>query len=182
MLLSTQKITWSAIFIALGVLLPILFHTLGIGSVFLPMFWPVALCAYFLDTPYAVAVGAITPIISTLLTGMPPLSPPIVYIMIFELAFLAGITSLFYHKTSLGIFGPLLIGLIISRFVLFITVIPLASILGLPPRIASIVTVLKGMPGVAVILIIVPILVRRLNKEVIFGLRCEKTANSSKIF
>jgi len=170
---STKKITWSAIFIALGVLLPILFHTLGIGSVFLPMFWPIALCAYYLAVPYAVAVGIITPIISTLLTGMPPLSPPIVYIMIFELSFLAGTTSFLYHKTNLGIFWPLLIGLMISRFVLFLTVIPLANVLGLPPQLASAVTVLKGIPGVIVILVIVPFFINRLDHEVVFAKRLD---------
>ena len=179
--LSTNRITWSALFIALGVLLPILFHSLGIGSVFLPMFWPIALCAYFLSVPYALAVGVITPILSTLLTGMPPLSPPIVYIMIFELAFLSGISSFLYHKTHLGIFWSLFTGLMISRLVLFLTVIPLATILGLPPQLASLVTVLKGLPGIIVILITIPIFVSRLKHEVIFAQRHQKSTSSSKL-
>ena len=87
-----------------------------------------------------------------------------------------------FRGPHLGLFWPLLIGLMISRFILFLTVIPLANILGLPPQLASLVTVLKGLPGIVVILIIIPIFVSRLKHEVIFAQRLERTASSSKLF
>ena len=168
---ATQSSTLSAMFVALGVLLPILFHAVGMGSIFLPMFWPVAICAFYLPLSYAVAIGILTPVLSTLLTGMPPISPPILYLMIFELGFLAGITNIVYRHTRWGIFWPLLLGLFVSRSVLFFAVIPLASLLGLPPKLASIALVAKGIPGVLIILTVIPLLVNRLKHDSVFARR-----------
>jgi type III secretory pathway component EscT len=39
---STKDLTLSGLFITMGLLLPIVFHGVGIGAVFLAMFWPVA--------------------------------------------------------------------------------------------------------------------------------------------
>jgi len=129
--------TLSAMFIALGVLLPIVFHSIGLGSIFLPMFWPVAIAVFFLPTTFAALVGILTPLMSFLFTGMPPISPPILYLMIVELLALSLVTSVLYTGTRWGIFLPLLAGLLCSRIILFFMVIPLASILGLPSKIAS---------------------------------------------
>lgn len=158
-------------FIALGVLMPIVFHGVGLGSIFLPMFWPVAAAAFFLPVSFAILVGILTPLVSFLFTGMPPISPPILYIMIFELLSLSLVTSLLYHKTRWGIFWPLLAGLLCSRIVLFFITIPLASILGLPSKIASTAYVLQGMPGIVLILIIISLLINRMKHEPIFANR-----------
>lgn len=168
---TTKNSTLGAMFMALGILLPIVFHAVGMGSIFLPMFWPVAMSAFYLPFAYAVAVGLLTPVLSTLLTGMPPISPPILYLMIFELGFLAGITNIAYRHTRWGIFWSLLLGLSVSRTVLFLAVIPLASLLGLPPKLASIAIVVKGIPGVIIILLVIPLLVNRLKREPIFASR-----------
>ena len=168
MRLPTQKLTLSGLFVALGLLVPMLFHAVGLGSIFLPMFWPVAASAFFLSFPYALAVGVLTPVFSSLLTGMPPISPPIVYIMLLELGFLAGITSLLHERTKWGLVWILLIGLAISRLVLFMCTALFAPLLGLPEKVFSIVMVAKGMPGVALILIFIPLLVNRAKHEAIF--------------
>ena len=165
----SKNITLSALFISLGVLVPMLFHATGMGSIFLPMFWPVAISAFFLPFSYALLVGCLTPVLSSLLTGMPPISPPILYILIFELAGLSGTINLLYHRTKTGLFWPLLAGLIVSQTILYLFVTLLAPLLGLPPKIFSLAMVLKGLPGVAVMLIFIPFLIQQLNKEPVFG-------------
>lgn len=164
----TNNLTLSAMFIALGVLLPIVFHGVGLGSIFLPMFWPVAIAAFFLPITFAVLVGILTPLVSFLFTGMPPISPPILYMMIFELLSLSLITSLLYYKTRWGIFWPLFTGLLCSRIILYFLTIPLALILGLPTKLASVAYVLKGLPGIIIILVIVSLLINRIKHEPIF--------------
>ncbi|HPG38107.1 MAG TPA: ECF transporter S component [bacterium] len=164
----TNQMTLSAMFIALGVLLPIVFHSIGLGSIFLPMFWPVAAAAFFLPVSFAALVGILTPLVSFLFTGMPPLSPPILYIMIFELLALSLITSLLYTRTRWGIVWPLVAGLLCSRIVLFFMVIPLASVLGLPPQLASAAYILKGLPGIILIIIVSSLLINRIKHEPIF--------------
>ncbi len=155
-------------FMALSVLFPMLFHGFGLGSIFLPMFWPVAAAAFFLDLPLAIAVALLAPLLSSLITGMPPVSPPILQVMMAELFFLAGATSLLYFKTRWGILWPLLIGLILSRIVLFFIVTALAPFLGLPPNVFSISMVVQGTPGAAAILILLPIAINRIKHEPIF--------------
>lgn len=44
---ATRNIVLSALFIALGIIIPILFHAVGMGSVFLPMHIPVILAGFF---------------------------------------------------------------------------------------------------------------------------------------
>jgi hypothetical protein len=158
----TQKLTLSAAFLALGVLFPILFHAVGLGSVFLPMYWPVAAAGFFLPLPFAVWVGVITPALSFLLTGMPPVSPPILQVMAPELAVLAFLTGLLYRKARMAIWPSVFVGLLASRFALFLGAGLLGKALGLPPRWASPAMLAKSLPGVLAILILVPPLVGRL--------------------
>ncbi len=171
MRLPARKLTFSGLFVALGLLVPMLFHALGLGSIFLPMFWPVAVGAFFLSFPYALAVGVLTPVFSAVLTGMPPISPPIVHVMLLELGVLAGIISVLHERTSLGLVWILLIGLAASRLVLFICATFFAPFLGLPERLFSFVMVAKGAPGIALMLIFIPVLVSRTKHEAIFSSR-----------
>ena len=162
MQLSAKKLTLSAMFISLGLVIPILFHSIGMGSVFLPMFWPVAAAAFFLPISYAIFVGAITPLLSFVISGMPPISPPILQIMMAELTVLAGISSFFYNKKNWSVFWALFIGLLFSRFTLLVGVFLLAPLLGLPPKLFSIASVVKGIPGILVMLIIIPFIKKRI--------------------
>lgn len=164
--LATRRITLSAIFIALGVLFPVLFHAAGLGSLFLPMYWPVAAAGIFLAPAFAFLVGVITPGLSFLLTGMPP--PPVLQIMAIELAVLAVAVSLAHGRAGLPVFLSLMLGLIVSRLTLFISAGLLGSVLGIPPRFASIVYLSKGLPGIAAILVVVPLLAGRLKHEAVF--------------
>ena len=68
-----RKMAATALFIALGVALPMALHTVpDAGRVFLPMHIPVLLCGLVCGLPYGAICGAITPLLSGLLTGMPP--------------------------------------------------------------------------------------------------------------
>ncbi|MDZ7722548.1 MAG: ECF transporter S component [candidate division KSB1 bacterium] len=164
----TRHITLSAMFMALSVLFPILFHAVGLGPFFLPMFWPIAISLFFLPFGFAVAVAALSPLISTLITGMPPVSPPIIYIMIAELTVMAVVARALFNSTKLGVFWVLAAGLVASRIVLFFMVTVLASLLGLPEAFTSILWVLRGAPGLLMILVVVPILVRRISHHSVF--------------
>lgn len=165
----TQKITFSAMFIALGVLFPLLFHVTGLGAVLLPMFWPVAAAGFFLPPLFCVLVGVVTPGLSFLLTGMPP--PPVLQVMAAELAVLAVTVSLAHTRAGIPVFGVLLLGLATSRAVLFAAAGLMGSLLGIPPRFASFAYVAKGLPGVLVMLALVPLLVGRLKREPVFTRR-----------
>ncbi|MBN1560180.1 ECF transporter S component [candidate division KSB1 bacterium] len=152
-------------FIALAILFPMLFHAVGLGIAFIPMFWPLAAASFLLPTALAVSVGILAPLLSSLLTGMPPISPPILYLMIIELALLTGAISSLYHSTRLGLVWILLISLCLSRLVSFFLVAVVAPLLGLPGKIFSAGLIAQGLPGVIAIIIIVPVAINRLKNE-----------------
>lgn len=168
---STNDLTLSALFIAMGLLLPILFHGLGIGAVFLPMFWPVAASVFFLPIGHACLVALLTPVASFVLTGMPPVSPPILYVMMGELVALAAVSAWLFCRTGLGVFWIVLFGMAASRLMLFIFAGIIAPSLGLPARVYSVYSVVKGLPGVVVIMLLVPAMVAKIKQLNVFSSR-----------
>lgn len=160
----TRQLTLSAMFTAFGVLFPIVFHSLGLGSTFLPMFWPIAVAAYFLSTPIAVATAVASPLLSSLLTGMPPISPPILHVMLAELIMMVLGIRLFFAQWRRGALVSLAAGLAVSRFTLFLIILVAAPLLGLPAKVFSTAMVVRGVPGIIGMLILLPIAVARIKR------------------
>jgi len=166
--LDIKNLTTSALIITLGIVIPIAFHAIGMGSVFLPMYWPLATGAFFLFPRWAIVTGIITPTLSFVLTGMPPVSPPILPVMIAELTILTFTISYLNQKETLGVLWILMIGLVLSKLILFVAAWLISPVIGLPPELISISSVIHGLPGTVVILILVPLIVKRLiNKNII---------------
>ena len=165
---TTKQLTLGALFLALGVLFPVLFHAAWLGGVFLPMVWPVAAAGFFLSLSFCVLVGILTPLLSFLLTGMPPAVPQVLQVMIPELTVLAVLVCLLYRNARVAIWPSLFFGLLASRAVLFFSAGILGTTLGLPSRWASAAALAKSVPGVFAILILVPPLIGRLLHEPLF--------------
>ncbi len=164
-----RSIALSGLFVALGLMLPALFHAMALGSVFLPMFWPVALAGFFLPWPFAAAVAVLTPMLSSLLTGMPPVSPPILHLMVAELFSLALVVALLCQTVRWSLFWILLTGLAVSRLVCFFAARVLAEWLGLPASWSALAMVAKGVPGIISMLLLLPLLTRRLKQVTLFA-------------
>ena len=68
-----KRLTLSALCIALCVVLPMAFHVIpNAGSVMLPMHIPVLLCGLVCGWQYGLLCGLLGPLVSSVLTGMPP--------------------------------------------------------------------------------------------------------------
>ena len=68
-----KRMVISALCVALCVVLPIAFHVIpNAGSVFLPMHIPVLLCGLACGWHYGLLCGVLGPLVSSILTGMPP--------------------------------------------------------------------------------------------------------------
>ena len=94
--MKTKYLTMTAACIALGVVLPQAFHAIpNAGSVLLPMHIPVLLCGLICSWQYGLLCGILTPILSHLITGMPPMAylPP----MIAELAVYGLLAGILVH-------------------------------------------------------------------------------------
>lgn len=158
----------SAMFIALGVVLPIAFHTVpNAGATFLPMFIPVLLGALFLPWQFALAVGIITPLLSSLLTGMPPMAPrPMFLMMAAELGVASVVLSLMKnikllqkrkYFIDLALVPALVLGKIANLAVLLISI----PILGLPKvgmwaYISG--SFATGIPGIIILAVLLPLI------------------------
>lgn len=103
-----------------GISFPHIFHTFGLGSAFLPMYLPI-LTLGLLSTPLVIiSVGIITPLISYLLSGMPPIIPPIAIIISFQLSIL-GLTACFIKANSKrNIFYAVITAVTTERLLTFI--------------------------------------------------------------
>ncbi len=70
--LSTSKrLCISAVCIALCCIVPMAFHSVGLGSAFCPMHIPVLLCGLICGGWYGILCGVLGPILSSIITGMP---------------------------------------------------------------------------------------------------------------
>lgn len=93
---NTKKLVLSALFLAIGLILPFITMQIpAVGKMLCPMHIPVLLCGFIVGWPYGLLVGFITPLLRSVLFGMPMLVPNAVC-MAFELAtygFVAGVLS-----------------------------------------------------------------------------------------
>ncbi len=156
----------SGLVIGLGLGFPLVFHVVGggnLGPVFLPMFLPLVAGAFFLPVPLAAFTGAATPIISALLTGMPPLAPPVAFLMAGELVALTAVVSLASRVFGWNTWLALAAGVLVDRAMLAILAAGLAPAFGLPAAMVTWSSLLFGVPGIALQFVIIPPLVRRLR-------------------
>lgn len=151
-----RQIPLTALFAALGVVLPPIFHVFGLGSTFLPMFLPVMLGSMLLSWKFALVLASFAPMTSWLLTGMPPLVPPILPLMVAELILLAIICSVLHMHLHRSVWFTLLIAIIMDRLLLFIMVTFVAGWMNLDPAVFSIALVVSGLPGIVLQLLVIP--------------------------
>lgn len=162
-----REITLAGFFIAIGLVLPMAFHVFGPGTTFLPMHIPVLIAGFSLSLPFALLVGILTPLLSSLLTGMPVIFPVLPF-MIFELAAYAAGASLLYRTLKVNVYVSLVITMIIGRIAAMITVWALVNYTTakLPNPIVFVTgAVTVGLPGIAIQLLLIPPIVILLRKR-----------------
>ena len=168
-MLRTNKLVLTSLFIACGLLLPIAFHSFGMGGrTFLPMHLPVFMGGMLLGWLPGLIIGSLTPVLSCFLTGMPPLIPSLP-MMFVELALFGLVSGYLYHDKRKNIYVALLSAMIIGRLGAAFVLMLFSDILGikLHPLTYVAATFMTGLAGVVFQIVFIPILVKRL--ENIFG-------------
>lgn len=162
----TKGLVWASLFLAIGIVIPYIFHTTGLpGQVFLPMHIPVLLCGLILGGKYGVLVGILSPLINSAILGMPPIFPTGVA-MVFELATYGIITGVLYKGKKCNIFVSLISAMILGRVVSGIVNYILLTVGGSGFILSAFITgtFVKGVWGMIIQLILIPILVKALEK------------------
>ena len=163
-----KELILAGILAGTGVILPMAFHMFGgAGAIFLPMHIPVLVGGFFLSAPIALALGLITPVLSAVLTGMPPVFP-MMPIMMLELGFYGLTLSLVRAKITKNPYVCLLSSMIVGRIAAGFMVFLLATYFSakLPPvQVFISGSIVKGLPGILIQLVIVPIVVFAVTKS-----------------
>ncbi len=166
-----HKITTSALFLCLGLVLPLLtVQVKEIGDTLLPMHIPVLLCSVVCGWQYGLCVGFVLPFLRSFIFGMPPLYPNAVW-MALELAaygFTFGfIYSKFKVKKTQHIYISLLSAMLFGRVIWGIAKAILLGLKGKPFGISAFIAggFLDALPGIILQIIIIPIIIIFLNKS-----------------
>jgi len=115
-----RQITFSGMFLALCIVLPFLTGQIPqIGAMLSPMHIPVLICGFVCGPVWGLAVGAVAPILRSVLFGMPKMFPSAVC-MLFELAAYGAFAGLFIRilpKKGWAVYAALILAMLAGRIV-----------------------------------------------------------------
>ncbi|MBT9135537.1 MAG: hypothetical protein DDT34_00596 [Firmicutes bacterium] len=169
MKITLNSLLKTAMLVTLGIVLPMAFHAFGwSGRVFLPMHIPVLLAGFLLGPLPGAIAGATTPLLSSVLTGMPPMAPmPIALQMSIELAAFGLLAGIFLNSLKLNIFLSLVLTLAGGRLALGLTTMALFPLLGLPAVPLTVIfgaSLVTALPGLVLQIIAIPPIVLAMKK------------------
>lgn len=167
---TTKKLALSAMFMAVGIVLPFFTGQIPqIGKMLLPMHIPVFLCGLICGWQYGAAVGFILPLFRSVIMGMPPLFP-VAASMAFEMAAYGFVAGFLYNRSRwqciVSLYRALLAAMIAGRLVWGITQMIFLGITGSAFTLEMFLAgaFLNAVPGILVQLIFIPAIMVALNR------------------
>ena len=178
-----KRMATTAICAAMCVVLPLAFHTIrNAGTVFLPMHIPVLLCGLVCGWPYGLLTGLLGPLLSSVITGMPPAAMlPSMMVECATYGLVTGLMMLFVrtkHMTA-DLYISMITAMIVGR-----TVSGLSKALIFTPGTAPFAWVttslVTGIPGIVIQLVLMPLLIFTLTLVFSLPLGLAVTAHLQK--
>ena len=180
---TTKKLTLSAMFLALCIVLPYLTgNNYQLGSMLLLMHIPVLLCGFACGWQWGLCVGFIAPLLRSLLIGAPPINTAVP--MAFELAAYGLFTGLLYQwlltkkisfgstsaktQATINLYVSLVVAMLLGRVVwgiakyAFVSLFVTDGVFTLAMFFAG--AFVTAWPGIVVQLVIIPPLVLALKR------------------
>jgi len=172
-----KKIVYTAVCVALCVVLPMAFHSIqNAGSIFLPMHIPVLLCGLMCGWPFGFICGLLGPALSTLLTGMPMAAMlPSMMVECAAYGCVTGTMMCFVHtkKPVADLYISMVTAMVVGR-----VLAGLAKSLIFSPGTAPFAWVttslVAGIPGIVIQLILIPLVVVSLTRAKLLPARYTK--------
>lgn len=167
---NTKILVLAALFLAMALVLPFLTGQIPeVGAMLCPMHIPALLCGFFCGWPWGLTVGLLAPVLRSVLFGMPPMFPTALC-MSLELGTYGLIAGLLYGRLprkKSSVYAALLTAMVAGRLVWgaarFLCTGLDPSAFGFGAFWAGAVT--SAIPGIAVQLVLVPILVLTLEQQ-----------------
>jgi len=171
-----KKLVFTAVCCALCLVLPMAFHSIpNGGSIFLPMHIPVLLCGLICGWPYGLVCGLLGPFISSF-TGMPPAA--MLPSMMVECGTYGAVAGLIMRFLRTGSAPADLYISMVSAMVLGRVVAGLAKAWIFTPGTAPFAWVttslITGIPGILIQLIVMPAVVFALTRAKLIPVRYPK--------
>lgn len=167
---TTRKITLSAMFIALGMLLPLLTGQIPqIGSMMLPMHIPVFLCGLICGWQYGAAVGLILPLLRSVIFSAPVMFPMAVS-MALELMTYGLVAGLFYgisrHQCIVALYRSMIAAMLGGRVIFGLAMLTFTGIQGNWYTWSAFFgsVFLNAIPGIIIQLTLIPAIMLALHK------------------
>jgi len=162
--LDLRSISRAALVTAAALALPIVFHALRLGHVFLPMYLPILAGACLLRPGWAAVSGAAAPLVSAALTGMPPVFPPVALWMAIELAAMAWLVSTLARHGRVPTALAVAVALVVGRGLYALLIFATGRWLELPAGLLTLFALLAGWPGMLLAIATVPLAVASLRR------------------
>jgi len=163
-----RELALAGLFGAAGLALPFLFHLVQLGRVFLPMYLPLMALAFFASPLVTAATAFVVPLLSALLTGMPPWYPPVAPAMSLELACMGALAAFIWQRTGRrrwSVLAVLVPVLVLGRGLQLGLGYLLGLMLDLPPEFLSLASLAAGFPGLILMCVVIPALVMAVRKN-----------------
>ena len=162
-----RRTVLAALCIALCVVLPIAFHSIpNAGSVILPMHIPVLLCGMICGWPYGFICGLLGPLVSSVLTGMPPMAYlPAMMVECATYGLATGLLLKFVRTHNLtadlyiSLIGAMLLGRVVSGVAKALIFSP-----GMAMGVWITSSFVTALPGIIIQLVLIPQIIRILMK------------------
>lgn len=175
-----KKLVLSAMFIAIGIILPFFTGQLQkVGNMLLPMHLPILLCGLICGAWYGMATGIITPILRSMLFGMPVMFPSAAA-MAFELGTYALVIGLCYNRSKwkciFSLYRSMIIAMLSGRIVWGIVMTVFMGISGKAFSISAFISgaVLNAVPGIIAQLVLIPAIMLALGRTHLISFKMHK--------
>ena len=150
--LSPRELAYCGLFGAASLLLPLLFHLVHLGQVFMPMYLPLCTLPFFVRPMPAAITAALVPVLSGAVTGMPPFYPPAAVFMAIELAVMAGLIALAVDRWPRANEWLVLIPVLLLGRVLYVALVyGFSRVIALPAGFMAALSFVSGWPGIILV-------------------------------
>ena len=174
---AVKKLVYTAVCSALCLVLPMAFHSVpNAGSIFLPMHIPVLLCGLICGWPFGAVCGLLGPFISSIVTGMPPAAMlPSMMIECCTYGLVTGLMMKFVRTKSyaadlyISMVAAMAMGRVVAGLAKAWILAP-----GTPAFAWVTTSLVTGIPGIAIQLVLMPILIFALTKARLIPVRYPK--------
>ena len=174
--LSPRELAYSGLFGAAALLLPVLFHLVHLGHVFMPMYLPLCALPFFVRPVPAAVTAALVPLLSGAATGMPPFYPPVALFMSLELGVMAALIALAVGRWPRANEWLVLIPVLLFGRVLYVALVyGFAQVIALPAGFMAALSFLSGWPGIILMAVVVPPVARAGRRTTRLAVACGRS-------